>query len=166
MVKYKIGGSFDESMTAAPLLRSNFASNFKGPRGVEAKCPFCSMLSRFLVCADPAMAIARSKAICPLIAVAIVRRKNLKSLNTNFFFGTLVSESDVVETVDGRSTDDPCLLTSVELAACDFLRRRGHTGSLSSDDGAGGNGEELISPIRSRVKVSCAFVGTPAKSVL
>lgn len=107
------------------------------------------------------MAIARSNAIWPLIAVAIVRRKNLRSLNTNLFFGI-----GALESVDWRSADEPGALRSVELAACDFLRRMGHAGPLSSVVGAGGRGDELISPIRSRVKVSCAFVGTPAKRVL
>lgn len=71
-----------------------------------------------------------------------------------------------MEFVDWRSIEELCLVRSVELAACDFLRRMGHTGSLSSEEGGGGSGEELISPIRSKVSVSCAFVGTPAKSVL
>jgi hypothetical protein len=102
----------------------------------------------------------------PLIAVAIVRRKNFRSLNTNLFFG-IVSGRDTLELVDWRSVDAvPVAVRSVELAACDFLRRIGHAGPLSWEVGAGGSGEELISPIRSRVKVSCAFVGTPANSVL
>lgn len=57
-------------------------------------------------------------------------------------------------------------MRSVELAAWDFFRRIGHAGPFSSDVGAGGSGEELISPIRRRVRVSCAFVGTPDNSVL
>ena len=85
----------------------------------------------------------------------------------NFFFG-FVSGRETFEVVDWRSTDEPvpCLVRSVELAACDFLRRMGHAGPLSSDTGAGGSGEELISPMRKRVKVNCAFVGTPDRSVL
>lgn len=111
------------------------------------------------------MAIARSNAMWPLIAVAIVRRKNLRSLNTNLFLG-FVSRGDTLEFVDWRSTDEPVSLRSVELAVCVFLRRIGHAGPLSSEVGGGGSGEEFISPIRSRVKVSCAFVGTPANKVL
>lgn len=45
------------------------------------------MVIRFFVCAEPAMAMARSKAMWPRIAVAMVRRTNLRSLNMNFFFG-------------------------------------------------------------------------------
>ena len=101
----------------------------------------------------------------PLIAVAMVRRKNLKSLNMNFFFG-FGSSVDVLVSDDWRFTDEPGVLRSVVLVACDFLRRIGHAGPLSSDTGAGGSGEELISPMRRRVNVSCAFVGTPANSVL
>jgi hypothetical protein len=37
---------------------------------------------------------------------------------------------------------------------------------LSSVSGGGGRGEELISPIRSRVSVNCALVGMPLRSVL
>lgn len=164
MVKYKRGGSFDESITTAPLLRSNFASNFNGPKVVLPNWRFCNIPIRFLVCADPAIAIARSKAIWPFIAVAMVRRKNFRSLKTNFFFG--IGSRDAFDVGDWRSVDEPCVLRSVVLAAWDFLRRIGHAGPLSSDTGAGGSGEELISPMRRRVKVNCALVGTPANSVL
>ena len=53
----------------------------------------------------------------------------------------------------------------VASAAFDFLRRIGQMGS-AEDVGGGGNGEELISPIRRRVSVSWALVGTPWSRVL
>jgi hypothetical protein len=99
-----------------------------------------------------------------LIAVAMVRRKNLRILKTILFFG-LVSGSDISELVDCRLVDEPCAVSSDEVG-CDFFRRIGHARSLSSGVGGGGSGVELISPMRRSVRVSCAFVGTPAKSVL
>ena len=47
----------------------------------------------------------------------------------------------------------------------DFLRI-GQARSLSPALGGGGRGEELISPMRRRVRVSWAFVGTPFSKVL
>lgn len=65
---------------------------------------FCSIPRRFFVWAEPAIAIARSKAIWPLIAVAIVRRKNLRSLKIvrRLGFGAvgLSVDKSVVESVD------------------------------------------------------------------
>ena len=59
------------------------------------------------------------------------------------------------------------LLRSLDwVGTLDFLRLIGQAGSLSSFDGGGGRGEELISPIRRSVRVSCAFVGTPFRRVL
>lgn len=118
------------------------------------------------MCADPAIAIARSKATWPRIAVAIVRRKNLRILKIVRFLGFDAA----------RLSDDRLVLESVEtlakspvwgmVTALDFLRLIGHAGSLSSVVGGGGRGDELISPIRRSVKVSWAFVGTPFRSVL
>lgn len=112
------------------------------------------------------MAIARSKAMWPLIAVAIVRRTNLRTLKTHLRFGLDGGGRDSVEGV-WVTMDGSVSLDSVEsVVAFDFLRLIGQAGSFSSVFGGGGSGEELISPMRRRVSVSWAFVGTPSKRVL
>ena len=109
------------------------------------------------------MAIARSMAMWPLIAVAMVRRTNLRTLKTHLRFGFgsgggkgLVSVSRV----------DSWSLFVDAMIALDFFRLIGQEGSSSVDDGGGGSGEELISPMRRSVRVSWAFVGTPSRSIL
>lgn len=54
----------------------------------------------------------------------------------------------------------------VRVGALDFRRLMGQAGSSSDVFGGGGSGEELISPIRRRVSVNWAFVGTPSRRVL
>lgn len=119
------------------------------------------------MCAEPAMAIARSMAIWPRMAVAMVRRTNFRNLKTQRRLGlgggrgsVLVVPRDVVEGEfrDARSLD-------WVVGVFDFLRI-GQARSLSSGLGAGGRGEELISPIRRRVSVNWALVGTPLRRVL
>lgn len=111
------------------------------------------------------MAIARSKAMWLLIAVAIVRRTKRSTLKTHLRFG-LGGGRDSVEglwlVIDGSGSVD----SEETVGAFDFLRLIGQDGSLSSVFGGGGSGDELISPTRRRVRVSWALVGTPSRRVL
>lgn len=165
-------------MTTVPRLRSNFASNFSGPMGAVMKPLRCSMPRRCWVCAEPAMAMARSRAIWDLMAVDIVRRKILKSLvsqrrllglggsreSAEGCFWTAVGESWLVSLTLLLSLLVP--LVPLVMRLLDFLRDIGHEGSMFEEPGGGGRGEEFISPIRRRVRVSWALVGTPFRSVL
>lgn len=119
------------------------------------------------MCAEPAMAIARSKAMWPRIAVAMVRRTNLRILKTNRRFGFgggWATES--VEVLCGVRDGSVSLEREVRVGALDFRRLIGQAGSFSEVFGGGGSGDELISPMRRRVSVSWALVGTPSRSVL
>lgn len=130
------------------------------------------------MCAEPAMAMARSRAMWDWMAVVIVRRKILKSL---------VSQRRLLGLEGSRESAEGCFWRSVEgsrlvllsllllllsplvmrlLGLLDFLREMGHEGSMFEEPGGGGRGEEFISPIRRRVRASWAFVGTPFRSVL
>lgn len=126
------------------------------------------------MCAEPAMAMARSRAMWDWMAVVIVRRKILKSLvNQRRLLGlggSRESAEGCFWRVDERSWVLPLLLLSPLvmrlLELLDFLREMGHEGSMFEEPGGGGRGEEFISPIRRRVRASWAFVGTPFRSVL
>lgn len=156
-------------MTTAPRLRSNFASNFRGPNGAVTQPLLDKRLIRLFVCSEPAIAIARSIAMCPLMAVAIVRPTNLRTLDTHLLLDFLGDTGEVASSraVPSTSRGDAgsAFAGLSEIAGFVFLRRRGHAGS-SLELGGGGNGEEFNSPMRRSVKVSWAWVGTPFSSVL
>lgn len=119
------------------------------------------------MCAEPAMAIARSKAMWPRMAVAMVRRtnlRNLKSVRRFGFGGGWARES--VDVFCGVREGSVSLGRVVRVGALDLRRLIGQAGSFSEVLGGGGSGEELISPMRRRVRVSWAFVGTPSRRVL
>lgn len=119
------------------------------------------------MCADPAMAIARSKAMWPRMAVAMVRRTNLRNLKTRRRFGLGGGwERESVDVFWGVRDRSVSLERVVRVGALDFRRLMGQAGSFSEVFGGGGRGEELISPMRRRVRVSWAFVGTPSRRVL
>lgn len=117
------------------------------------------------MCVEPVMAIARSKAMWLLIAVAIVRRTKRSTLKTHLRFG-LGGGWGSVDGLWGVSDASVSVEKEETVGALDFLRLMGQEGSLSSVFGGGGSGEELISPMRRRVRVSWAFVGTPPRRVL
>lgn len=109
-------------------------------------------------------------AMWDLIAVAMVRRKNLRTLTRKrrlgFAFAFAVGGMVSVE-VFGRVVREGFVSDRVEMVvALDFLRFIGHDGSSEDVFGGGGRGEELISPMRRRVSVSWALVGTPSKKDL
>ena len=106
------------------------------------------------MCVEPAMAMARSMAMWLLIAVAIVRRTNLRTLENHLFLGLAVDWVSL-DSCRCRSVD-AAGLTSLGPAGSDLLRRIdiGHEDSLFFKDGGGGKGAEFISPMRSRVRVS------------
>lgn len=111
------------------------------------------------------MAIARSMAMWPRMAVAMVRRTNLRSLKTQRRLGLGGGSGSVNEPAWDAVSRDTLSLDWGVTAGLDFLRI-GQARSLSSALGGGGRGEELISPMRRRVNVSWAFVGTPFSIVL
>ena len=194
----------ESSTTSAPRFRSNFASNFRGPPAKDgtadvvpqillpcviyhiwSKFWFCNMPRRVFVCADPAIAIARSNVAWPLIAVAIVRRTKLSTLATHLLFVVLAGDKGgtaAPASVDldfdlslffrsltggGATLSSWLLLLLLFLVmVLNFSRYMGHDDSSSCELGGGGNGNEFISPMRRRVKVSWALVGVPFKRVL
>lgn len=112
------------------------------------------------------MRMARSNAPWLLIAVAIVRRTNRRTLRNHFFrcLGAGPVWWSVEEFVEPLfSWAVGVVLEAMRARA---LLRMSDEDSLSSVTGGGGRGEELISPMRSRVSVNCALVGMPLRSVL
>ena len=80
-------------MTTVPRLRSNFASNLRGPRGGAVIQPrLLNRPIRVFVLADSVILMARSNAMWPFIAVAIVRPMNLRIFD-HFFFRASAFES-------------------------------------------------------------------------
>lgn len=112
------------------------------------------------MCAEPAMAIARSRATWDFMAVEMVRRKNLKSLEIQRRLLGFAGDRESVEGCICRSVDVLSWLLSLSpmesevIRFLDFLREIGHEGSMFEELGGGGRGEAFISPIRRRVSVS------------
>lgn len=107
-------------------------------------------------------------AMWPRMAVATVRRTNLRSLKTQRRLGFGGGRGSLLrvprDVVEGEFREARSLDCGVGVGFV-FLRI-GQARSLSPALGGGGRGEELISPMRRRVRVSWAFVGTPLSSVL
>lgn len=153
-------------MTTVPRLRSNFASNLRGPTGGAVIQPRrLNRPIRFFVFADSVILIARSNAMCPFIAVAIVRPMNLRILDHFFLRASALESSSLGLGVCDMRAEEGSSLFLPEVILPKGLRI-GHNGSLLCEVGGGGNGVELISPRRRRARVSWAFVGTPFRSVL
>lgn len=101
--------------------------------------------------------------------VAVVPRKRPRIRGPSVFFcGLSDGALGTGEIVLCGWAAAACLISSsvAPSSSSSWWRDAGREGAFAREVGGGGKGEALASPMRRRVKVTCAFVGIPLRRVL